>query len=821
MRLSVCRGRQTHAKTTLVPHPCDNGPTHPPGRPMPRAPHVMSTDRSHTRSSFPRINRSYPTAPEIANVEAYCRELGEELWDVLARDEARARVGEAGLREFRALQKALAEDPRRPRSPRQKQCLAQRLRALLAAALGDPTIAEHRTRDVGRPPREPVVRPPRVRWAEEPRITELAALGATTQALLAGTLSKAEIIALLTDTTVRTARPVPLVALLSIRDALPREVALHAKWQAAVQRTGADPHAALREVREVRRLTSTDYRRLARWMAAAESGTQLYVHNVGQRRTYRMLPLLRGLALLAYFRYSAAPHVQVTRHLWSLLNELHPQLRTHGIALELISRRPAAFARPAESAVQTTLEFEGLERFAIRQPSARTVTRYLETLPPALRIVRDRGLSVFIQQHMPRDAYWDATYPNEVWEVDSTPLDLVVAVADPDVGGASREVAVRVYLTVVQDVYSRLVVGYYLWIEPPNALAVGYALYSAMRPAPELGRLDAWLPDAVRADRGSEHRAAATQHVLASLEIADQPCRARRPNERFGERFMRTINERLSTLPGYVKHRGVSEQQLGTAPEQLLDLRAALAELDEIILDYNTTRHQTTGEAPLHRWRTTDGRRPPDADEIVLRLLRTNVIREYTREGVKYGGETYHGNLALPDGQSLLDYIGRRVRLYLPPPPIDHILIAIDTDRSGQVVPDVILGRLVPRRDAPRVDLDEQLTPGMHDVKAIVTQAHTYADPRRRRVVLPAGAARAPAPHHTLPAPPERPALGAGAAPATADGTTPGRTSMSTDAFAVALEAARTARAAVRQRHAEGLDLGVLTDFTIRPAPEP
>ena len=73
-------------------------------------------------------------------------------------------------------------------------------------------------------------------------------------------------------------------------------------------------------------------------------------------------------------------------------------------------------------------------------------------------------------------SYKEATHPNSVWQIDHTPLDLCI------VDDVYRRNIGRAWLTLVIDVYSRCVVGFYLSLDKPNATSVGMALVHAILP---------------------------------------------------------------------------------------------------------------------------------------------------------------------------------------------------------------------------------------------------------------------------------------------------------------------------------------------------
>jgi putative transposase len=75
----------------------------------------------------------------------------------------------------------------------------------------------------------------------------------------------------------------------------------------------------------------------------------------------------------------------------------------------------------------------------------------------------------------------DADYPLAVAQIDHTPMDVIV------VDEEHRQPIQRPSLTVVIDVYSRMVLGFAIYLEKPSAFTAGLAIAHAVLPK------DDWL----------------------------------------------------------------------------------------------------------------------------------------------------------------------------------------------------------------------------------------------------------------------------------------------------------------------------------------
>ena len=86
------------------------------------------------------------------------------------------------------------------------------------------------------------------------------------------------------------------------------------------------------------------------------------------------------------------------------------------------------------------------------------------------------------------DGYQEATRPLEIIQIDHTLIDVII------VDMATRQPIGRAWLTVAIDVFSRMVVGFIVSLDPPSAMSTALCLQQAMT------RKDKWL-----ASRGINH----------------------------------------------------------------------------------------------------------------------------------------------------------------------------------------------------------------------------------------------------------------------------------------------------------------------------
>jgi putative transposase len=116
-------------------------------------------------------------------------------------------------------------------------------------------------------------------------------------------------------------------------------------------------------------------------------------------------------------------------------------------------------------------------RQQVAVPALSTLRRRIDQLPPEVRIRRRRGAQVARQQCDPlRSSTLQPAYPLDVVEVDHALLNIVL------LDEHTNQPVGRPWLTVALDVYSRMVVGFYLSLEQPGASATGLCLAHAILP---------------------------------------------------------------------------------------------------------------------------------------------------------------------------------------------------------------------------------------------------------------------------------------------------------------------------------------------------
>ena len=222
-------------------------------------------------------------------------------------------------------------------------------------------------------------------------------------------------------------------------------------------------------------------------------------------------------------------------------------------------------------------------------PSYSSVYGIVRDLPPAMVTLAQDGPVAF------RDRYellyrHRAEGPNAIWQADHTLLDIMVLDANGE--------AVRPWLTIIIDDYSRAVAGYTIFLGAPTALQTALALRQAIWSKPHAAWPVCGIPDVLHVDHGSDFTSTHLEQGAADLHCQLGYSTVGRPQGRGKvERLFGTLNtECLAELPGYLS------QGKPTIPPRL-----SLPELDTTIGDYflgtyNNRPHREISISPMKAW---------------------------------------------------------------------------------------------------------------------------------------------------------------------------------------------------------------------------
>ena len=190
----------------------------------------------------------------------------------------------------------------------------------------------------------------------------------------------------------------------------------------------------------------------------------------------------------------------------------------------------------------------------LETPHYSTIRRRIGQISEEQKLAKRQHHSIARNKYKPLDGHFPgADYPLAAVQIDHTPMDIIV------VDEVYREPVGKPYITMAIDVYSRMVVGFYISLDPPGALGTGLCLSHAILPK-ELWLADLDVPGkwpcygvmrALYMDNAAEFRGKMLERACQEygIEINFRPVAT--PN--YGghiERLLGTVLREVHALPG-------------------------------------------------------------------------------------------------------------------------------------------------------------------------------------------------------------------------------------------------------------------------------
>ena len=212
-------------------------------------------------------------------------------------------------------------------------------------------------------------------------------------------------------------------------------------------------------------------------------------------------------------------------------------------------------SKQQRSVGKTIREIERLCRNAnITAPHSNTIRRRIAAISDEKKIARRIGARAARQRFSPFvDHFPGADFPLSVVQIDHTKLDIMV------VDEVHRLSVGRPCLTVAIDVYSRMVLGFYVSLDPPSAMSVGLCLSHAFLPKEkwltQIGIEKPWacwgFPGIVHADNAKEFRGDMLRRACQEygIDLVWRPVATPHWGAHI-ERLMGTFAEEVHALPG-------------------------------------------------------------------------------------------------------------------------------------------------------------------------------------------------------------------------------------------------------------------------------
>ena len=203
------------------------------------------------------------------------------------------------------------------------------------------------------------------------------------------------------------------------------------------------------------------------------------------------------------------------------------------------------------------------KRMNIIAPHSNTIRNRIESITEYEKLKKQGSKSIARTRYEPTPNKFEADYPLQLIEIDHTPCDIIL------VDDEHRLPIGRPWITVAIDIYSRMIVGYYLSMNAPSVTSVGMCVSNTILPKDTiLAKFDVnanwnvWgFPETIHVDNGADFRADAVKKagLAHGINIEFRP--VGRAN--FGghiERAIGTLMSEIHNLPGTtfsnIKQRG-------------------------------------------------------------------------------------------------------------------------------------------------------------------------------------------------------------------------------------------------------------------------
>lgn len=272
-------------------------------------------------------------------------------------------------------------------------------------------------------------------------------------------------------------------------------------------------------------------------------------------------------------------------------------------------------------------------RASLPVPHINTVRRRIAAISERRKARSREGKSAGKKYTPAPGRYQGADFPNAVWQIDHTPLDICI------VDDVYRRNIGRCWITVAIDVFSRCVVGYYLSLDKPNAASVGMCLVNAILPK------DGWLaahgirapwpiwgrPRKVHADNDKTFRCDMVSKAAKQYRFDLEWRPVRTPH--WGghiERLLGTLNQEIHSLPGTTFSSAAERGEYKPHEEACLTFSQLETYFTEYLCGwYHQNFHKGIQRTPIKRYeggilgdgvRIGTGLPEPESDPARLRL---------------------------------------------------------------------------------------------------------------------------------------------------------------------------------------------------------
>lgn len=313
--------------------------------------------------------------------------------------------------------------------------------------------------------------------------------------------------------------------------------------------------------------------------------------------------------------------------------------------------------------------WKDVEKNCIKQklpiPSMSSVRQRLMQRDPKELLLKKSGQDAASQKHQARPGKKEVSRPLQITQMDHTLVDVIL------VDDLERKPLGRPWLTVIVDLYSRVILGYYLCLHAPSAVSVSCAITHAAFPKftflSKLGIDESkyphyGVPEVIGIDNAKEFKSIKFERACHANKIDPQwrPLGKKHYGGHVERLFGTLMIGAVHLLPGTTYSNVVKRRGQDSDKAAVMGFGEFSKWLARQVCIYHGRIHSQLGMSPAEKWkayfRKADGGisfPPMVADPIRFRLdFMPENHRNISPEGIKLNGHLYWCS-------SLTQYVGR------------------------------------------------------------------------------------------------------------------------------------------------------------------
>lgn len=349
--------------------------------------------------------------------------------------------------------------------------------------------------------------------------------------------------------------------------------------------------------------------------------------------------------------------------------------RAEAIIQEMIQKHYLTRQRPAIQFVINKV-FAKCAKENIHPPSKNTIRNRISSITEHERLKKQGNAALASDKYDPAAGSFEADYPLQIVQIDHTKADIML------VDDETRRSIGRPWVTLMIDIYSRMITGYFLSLDEPSATSVAMCITNAVLPKDEPllkhdidTDWDVWgFMQTIHADNGSDFRTDTLEKACLSYgtHIEFRPINKKQYGGHI-ERVIGTVMKEVHSLPG-TTFSNIRERQSydsdGNATMTFSEFERWL--LTFITKIYHKRKHSSLGMSPEAKWKEgifgsalKEGvgypPKPSDPLTILIDFLPT-FRRTVQKNGINIEGLNYYDHVLRPFINQIDSKTGKKKR---------------------------------------------------------------------------------------------------------------------------------------------------------------